>query len=98
MPGMRQREGLIARVKQIRLTGAADDPRSSANLSRPQAAPTLSDLELRIAHLEEQLRGLQDSVHREAVRHEGRLSDLEARTEPSALAVALSRDARERGL
>jgi hypothetical protein len=86
---MRQREGLIARVKQIRLTGAADDPRSSANLSRPQAAPTLSDLELR---------GLQDSVHREAVRHEGRLSDLEARTEPSALAVALSRDARERGL
>jgi hypothetical protein len=44
------------------------------------------------------LRGLQDSVHRETVRQTGRISELEARMEPAALAVALNKDARERGL
>lgn len=92
---MRAREGLIARVRQIRVTVAADDGRSTA---QPQAPATLRDLEQRIAHLEDQVRGLQDSVHRENVRYDSRLSDLEARTEPAALAIALSRDARERGL
>ena len=92
---MRQREGLIARVRQIRVAAAADDGRSPA---QPEAPQTLHDLELRIGHLEEQLRGLQDSVHRESVRYDGRIAELEARTEPGALAVALSRDARERGL
>jgi len=92
---MRQREGLIARVKQIRVAGAASDLRLSGE---PQAPATVADLELRIAHLEEQLRGLQDSVHRESVRYDGRITDLEARMDPAALAVALSKDARERGL
>jgi len=95
VPGMRQREGLIARVRQIRLATAATDVRSSGE---PETPPTLRGLEVRIAHLEEQLRGLQDSVHRENVRHAARLAELEARTEPAALAVALSKDARERGL
>jgi hypothetical protein len=92
---MRQREGLIARVKQIRVAAAADDGRSPA---QPDVPSTLPELELRIIHLEEQLRGLQDSVHRDNVRYDSRLADLETRTEPAALAVALSRDARERGL
>jgi hypothetical protein len=95
LAGMRQREGLIARVRQIRVATAADDGRSVAE---PEAPSTLHDLELRIVHVEDQLRGLQDSVHRENVRYDARLADLEARTEPAALAVALSRDARERGL
>ena len=92
---MRAREGLIARVRQIRVTVSADEARA---IDEPAAPPSLQELELRIVHLEDQLRGLQDSVHRENVRYDGRLADLEARTEPSALAVALSRDARERGL
>jgi len=97
VPGIRQREGLIARVKQIRVAAAAD-LRSTSAPAQPEASSTIGDLELRIVHLEEQLRGLQDSVHRENVRYDGRLGELEARMEPSALAVALSRDARERGL
>jgi len=97
LPGMRQREGLIARVRQIRLA-AATDLRPQAGRAEPDLPPTMSELELRVSHLEEQLRGFQDSVHRETVRHEGRIADLEARMEPSALAVALSTDARERGL
>jgi hypothetical protein len=55
-------------------------------------------LEARIKDLENLVQGLQDSVHREAMRQDKRITDLEARVEPSALAVALSKDARERGL
>jgi ABC-type phosphate transport system auxiliary subunit len=95
---MRQREGLIARVRQIRLAAAAGDQRAVVDPTDPRAAATLEELEQRIAHLEQQLRGLQDSVHRENVRHTGQLADLSARMEPAALAVALERDARERGL
>jgi len=98
VPGIHQREGLIARVRQIRLAASAGDARSATGPADAQSIATLSDLEVRIVHLEEQLRGLQDSVHRENVRTAGRLADLEARVEPAALAVALSRDARERGL
>jgi hypothetical protein len=57
-----------------------------------------SALEARVAHLEGMVQGLQDSIHRESIRQSKRMGELEARTEPSALAVALSRDARERGL
>jgi hypothetical protein len=93
---MRQREGLIARVKQIRTAAAAGaSPAGDYDLPR---ASNLHDLELRIIHLEHQVRGLQDSVHRENVRYAGQLADLSARLEPAALAVALQKNARERGL
>jgi hypothetical protein len=94
---MRQREALIARVKQIRVAGAPGNS-PSAEAAGPVGAAGLFELEQRIAHLEQQVRGLQDSVHRENVRHTGQLADLAARVEPAALAVALERDARERGL
>ena len=94
---MRQREGLIARVRQIRLAAAASD-RQSTDTVEPGAESTLAELELRIAHLEQQLRGLQDSVHRENVRYTAQLTELAARVEPAALAVALDKNARERGL
>ena len=55
-------------------------------------------LEVRMAHLEQLVEGLQDSVHREMLRHEKRIADLEARIEPAELGKALSRDARDRGL
>jgi len=96
VPGMRQREGLIARVRQIRVAGTTEHPYGDP--AELPAETTIHDLELRVAHLEQQLRGLQDSVHRENVRHTAQLADLAARTEPAALAVALDTDARERGL
>lgn len=98
MPGIRQRERLIARVKQIRVAAAETTSQPAAEPVRTEVTASLYELESRVAHLEEQLRGLQDSVHRENVRQAGRLAELENRTEPAALAVALSRDARERGL
>jgi hypothetical protein len=48
--------------------------------------------------LEQLVEGLQDSVHREALRQRKRIAELEARVDPAALSKALSKDARERGL
>lgn len=58
----------------------------------------LRALEQRISHLEALLEGLQDSVHREAVRHDERIADLEQKVEPAQMARELSRDAREHGV
>jgi hypothetical protein len=92
-----ERERLIARIRQIRRRAAA----SAA--ARPEVAPgddtiVLQALEARVKHVEQLLEALQDSVHRESERQSKRMTELEARMQPAALSVALSRDARERGL
>ncbi len=51
-----------------------------------------------MAELEEMVEGFQDSVYRESRREDKRITDLEAKVDPAAIAAALSRDARERGL
>lgn len=94
---MRQRQALIERISGMRRAAAAsapppvDDPRSP-----PPAA--LIGLERRLAHLEALVEGLQDSVHRESTRQRKQIADLEAQIEPAALAVALDKNARQRGL
>jgi hypothetical protein len=94
---MRQRHALIARVTQLRRTAAARMPQTASE--QPSAPPdAVSALEARISHLEKLVEGLQDAVHRESLRHSNRLEELETQLEPTALAVALNRDARERGL
>jgi hypothetical protein len=81
---------------QLRQAGASVPP---AELEASAEDPaTISSLQARVAHLEQLLVGLQDAVHREQTRQHRRISELEARTEPAALAVALNRDERERGL
>jgi len=81
---------------QLRLAGASVPP-SEVDLSS-ETPCTIESLQGRVAHLEQLLVGLQDAVHREQTRQNQRLSELEARTEPGALAIALNRDERERGL
>ncbi|HZO79505.1 MAG TPA: hypothetical protein VFB39_15810 [Solirubrobacteraceae bacterium] len=58
----------------------------------------LHALESTITQLEQLVQGLQDSVHRESTRLSERVGELEARVQPAALARAMSKDARERGL
>ena len=92
-----EREGLIARIRHLRRVAAAADTRppgtaAGADLDRLQA------LEDRMAHLEQLVEGLQDSVYRESERHSKRIAELEARLDPAALGAALSKDLRERGL
>jgi hypothetical protein len=94
---MGEREGLIARIRQIRSA-------SEAGAAAPGRAAPRSDtialeaLRARIAHLEQLVVALQDSVHRESERHSNWITELEAQIQPAALSVALSTDARERGL
>jgi hypothetical protein len=93
---MRESEGLIARIRQIRrMAAVAEKP--SAVTTDPDPDVILA-LEARIAHLEQLLEGLQDSVHRESARQAKLISELEARIQPAAMSAALSKDARERGL
>lgn len=96
----RDPDGLVGRIRQIRRTVVTPDP-------LPQRRhPPDSDLDLaqienlhaRVAELEQLVQGLQDAVYRESQRQNKSISELEARLEPAALAAALSRDARDRGL
>ncbi|MGN6171128.1 MAG: hypothetical protein ACTHQQ_23605 [Solirubrobacteraceae bacterium] len=93
---MRAPEGLIARIRQIRRGVAADQPGGSPSVD-PGDDPVRA-LESRVAHLEQLVEGLQDSVHREASRNAKRMAELDTRTQPRALGKALSEDARARGL
>jgi hypothetical protein len=96
----RETDGLLARIRQVRRglappeTATPGTPSPSSGAGRDQ----LEDLRARVAHLEQLAEGLQDSVYREAQRQDKRITDLEMRIEPAALASALSKDARERGL
>jgi hypothetical protein len=59
---------------------------------------TIDALEGRVTDLEVMIQGLQDAVHREAVRRDEQAARFERRLEPRELARALAEDARERGL
>jgi hypothetical protein len=100
---MRDREGLIARIRQMRrvpTAGDRQDTRAGDQDTRagdPEVGP-IPALEARVAHLERLVEGLQDSVHRESERHAKLIADLQAQIEPSAMGAALAEDARNRGL
>jgi uncharacterized coiled-coil protein SlyX len=92
-----EREGLIARIRHLRRVAAAEDARSATTTPSADTG-RVQGLEVRVAHLEQLLEGLQDSVYRESERQSRRIAELEARTQPGAIGEALSKDARERGL
>jgi hypothetical protein len=58
----------------------------------------LQALDVRMDHLEAALEGLQDAVHRQAVRSDAERAELLERTQPDRIARELSADARRRGL
>ncbi len=55
-------------------------------------------LEARVEHLEAELEGLQDAIHRQSILRDERLDELDRRIEPHQIARALSQDARKRGI
>lgn len=93
---IRAREGLIARIRQVRRLGASGD-RADTHAEGPEP-DRLESLEMRVMHLERLVEGLQDSVHRESERHSRLIADLQAQTQPGAMGAALAEDARNRGL
>jgi hypothetical protein len=94
---MPEREGLIARIRQVRRVSAAAEDHARSSKDDP-SQDQLQRLETRIGHLEQLVEGLQDSVHRETMRLSKRVGELEAQVEPAALGRALSEDVRKRGL
>jgi uncharacterized coiled-coil protein SlyX len=64
----------------------------------PVQEARIEELERRLDQLNAQLEGLQDAVHRDAVRRDEQQARLERKTEPGELARSLSRDARRRGV
>jgi hypothetical protein len=95
----RQPPGIMARIRQMRqtVTAPAGEPSPPAAGVEPLAGQ-VAEIRARLAHLEQLVQGLQDSVHRSSERHDKRMSDIENRLDPAALAAALSKDARERGI
>jgi hypothetical protein len=93
---MGDREGLIARIRQVRrLAVIRDRPRGPASDSQ---AERFHALEERMAHLEQLVEGLQDSVHRESERYSKLIADLQDQVQPGAMGAALAKEARNRGL
>ncbi len=92
-----EREGLIARITQIRRLAAAGARRSEPVAITPEGAQVQA-LEERVTHLERLVEGLQDSVHRESQRQGKLIAELHAQIQPAAIAAALDQHARERGL
>ena len=90
------RDKLLRRIRQIRRTNAIND-QSSADTPEPQPG-RLEALEDRVAHLEKQLDGLQDSVHRETARHADLIAELQSQVDPGAMGAALAEDVRNRRL
>ena len=91
------RERLLRRIRQIRRTAARPGDRLPNDAADPQLN-RLQALELRVAHLEQLLEALQDSVHRESERHAELIATLQAQVDPRAMGAALAKDARNRGL
>jgi hypothetical protein len=94
---MRDRQRLIARIGQM-YRASADRESTGTTRSPSSDADRVRALETRLAHLEQLVQGLQDSVHRESSRQAKRIADLEAAIQPGTLGKALSADARARGL
>jgi len=99
-----EHEGLIARIRQLR-SGSAAGPDQSVRRStvdvqdaHPGRDDRVDALESRLAHLEQLVEGLQDSVHRESERHSRQIAELQAQIQPGAMGAALAEDARSRGL
>lgn len=92
-----ERDRLTDRIRHIRRLVGPSAPEAAG--AAPGLDPTrVAALEERIAHLEQLLEGLQDSVHRESTRQDKRIAELEAQIQPAAIGAALTKDARERGL
>lgn len=94
---MPEREGLIARIRQIRRVGPAADASRRGAAGDPEDG-RLRALEARVAHTEQLLEGLQDSVHRESERQGKLIAELQAQIQPGTMGAALAKDARNRGL
>ncbi len=86
---------ITQRVRRLWRSGKQRSNRQAPDIGWERRLETL---EARTQHLELVLEGLQDAVHRRAVREDESIDELRRRMEPGQLARDLSRNARTRGL
>jgi hypothetical protein len=91
-----EREGLIARIQQLRRPPAGRQP--PTDNAGESHADRFEALEARVAYLEQLLQGLQDSVHRESERHGKLIAELQAQIQPGTMGAALAENERDHGL
>jgi len=102
MPARRNPTRRTARVGQL-LERVIQQRRSASAATGAPAGEAdqerrIGTLEQRVEHLETLLEGLQDSVHREAARHDREMKALEAKTQAPEMARAIDKYSRERGV
>jgi hypothetical protein len=85
-------------TQRVRRLWRSRDQRPSRTPPDAGGERRLETLEARTEHLELALEGLQDAVHRRAVREDESIGELRRRTEPNQIAREPSRNARTRGL
>ena len=85
---------LLERVTERRRASELETERDE----RADHEQRIRALEERIDALEALLEGLQDSVHREAVRRAHELEEINRKLQPTKMARALGKHAREHGL
>ena len=77
---------------------ADDQPQSVSDTDDADDQRRIAVLEGRVEELEALLEGLQDSVHREMIRHDRQIGALTERTQAPEMARALDRYSRKRGI
>jgi hypothetical protein len=95
-PARPTRPEVINRVRALRRRALA--PVMSGAPDEPSLQRQIEQLQAQVAHLEQLVQGLQDSVYRDVRRHDDQIVELQERIAPAAIAAALSKDERERGL
>jgi vacuolar-type H+-ATPase subunit I/STV1 len=98
--GSRSRRRVLDRVAAIRRASGPDatDPGPAHEPDELEGDELLEDLRRRIDHLEQEVEGLQDAIHRESRRRDEEMAALRRQLQPGTLARSLSDDARKRGL
>ena len=98
-PGSARDQSRFAQLRdRVTGRGRAKPGESEALPATVDVEERLAALERRITDLESLLEGLQDSVHREAVRREGDIEELRKKTLPGEIARALGEHGRRHGL
>lgn len=86
---------LLDRVVQQRRTAVLETEPAAGHADHEQRIRVLEE---RIEGLETLLEGLQDSVHREAIRHSRDFEEIGRKVQPAEMARELGKHAREHGL
>ena len=99
--GLPRHRRLLERFAALRrATGSDDRPPAPADDAREadDQRQVIERLQQRVAHLEQEVEGLQDSVHRDSRRRDAEIAELRRQVQPGEMARSLSDDARSRGV